>query len=501
LRLLGEGSSVRFSVRAAVAVAMLIGFYVLLIGLAVGIVVGEALLLWNRPIGGIVGLTLAVPAFFALVAAMITVERVEREAVPGVPVTARDQPRLWDLVNRIAAEVGTRPPDEVRIIAEVNAAVSEKTRFLGLRVVERRLLLGAPLLACLTEEQVTSILAHELGHYGNRDTRLSGIVMSGRNAQVRLLKKLRGDTEARAVVYSVIAEYTKLYMKVSSAVCRRQELAADAVSARVVGSATAASALRELPVLSAAWEVFVERHLDVAVETGYLPTGVHDGFADLLACADLADFLEEVRSAADVGERGEYDSHPPASERVAAIRVLGAEPARGWGTGPATALLVEPRRVLDASVTSPAARVSWAELGHLIVRARTVVAAERLLRAASRVAGRPATVTTVLDALDAGKLTELAPEGLRPGSGSSGPRVRREFARGFVGEDLTGLVALAHVDLGLARWRRDWIGDVEYVGDPLEEQVDAAVADGGSTASLRAALAAAGVAPDYRPAA
>ncbi|MFD9732917.1 M48 family metallopeptidase [Umezawaea sp. NPDC059074] len=491
----------RFSARAAVAVAMLVGFYVLLLGLAVGIVVGEALLLWNRPLSGLIGLTVAVPAFFALVAAVITVDRVERATPVGVAVSPAEQPRLWDLVTRIAAEVGTRPPDEVRIITEVNAAVSEETRFLGLRVVKRRLYLGAPLLACLTEEQVTSILAHEMGHYGNRDTRLAGIVMTGRDAQVRVLRKLRGDTEARAVVFAVIAEYTKLYLRVSSAVCRRQELAADAVSARVVGSATAASALRELPVLTAAWEVFVERHLDVAAAAGYLPNGVHDGFADLLACADFADFLEEVRQADDTGDRDEYDSHPPISERVATIEAFAAEPARGWGTGPATGLLVEPGRVLDAVVTGSAARVDWAELGHLVVRAETVVAAERLLRAASRVAGRPATLAAVLDAVDAGKLVDLAPDGLRPGSGSSGPRVRREFARGFVGEDLAGLVALAHVDLGLAHWRRDWVGDVEYVGDPLTELVDAAVADGGGTADLRAALAAAGVAPDYRPAA
>jgi Zn-dependent protease with chaperone function len=64
--------------------------------------------------------------------------------------------------------------------------VSEKTRMLGLRVVKRRLYIGAPLLAYFTERQLVSVLAHELGHYGNRDTRLAGIVMSGHNAQVRL---------------------------------------------------------------------------------------------------------------------------------------------------------------------------------------------------------------------------------------------------------------------------------------------------------------------------
>ncbi|MCS7481773.1 M48 family metallopeptidase [Umezawaea endophytica] len=490
----------RFSLRAATAVAMPAGFYVLLLGLAAGILVGEGLLLWNRPLTGLFLAVFAFSAFFALVGAVITIGRAQREDPVGVPVTAHDQPRLWDLVNRVAAVVGTRPPDEVRIVPVVNAAVSEQTRLLGLRVVRRRLYIGAPLLACLTEEQIASILAHELGHYGNRDTRLAGIVMSGRDAQLRVLKGLKGDNQARAVVAALIAEYTKLYLKVSSAVCRGQELAADVVSARVAGSVTAASALRELLVLGAAWDVFVERHLAVASAAGYLPNGVFDGFADLLGCDELADFLEEVRQGSGDREQDPYDSHPPTSERIAAVEALAAQPVRSWGGGPAAGLLVEPTRVLDASFASPTpvVRVDWAELGHLTVRARTAFAADRLLRAASRISGRPATLTAVLDALDAGRLVDLAPDGLRPGSASGGPRARREFARGFVEEDLTGLISLAHVDAGRARWRRDWIGDVEYVGVP-PEHVDAAVADGGSTTALRAALAAAGIAPDYRP--
>jgi Zn-dependent protease with chaperone function len=493
----------RFSVRAVAAVAMLVGFYVLVVGLAVGLVVGEALLLVNQPLSGLYLGIFAVPAFFALLGALITIERAEQDDVLGDLVTEQDQPRLWALVNRIAAEVGTRPPDEVRIISVVNAMVSEKTRMLGLRVVKRRLYIGAPLLACFTERQLVSVLAHELGHYGNRDTRLAGIVMSGRNAQVRLLKGLKADNWVKAAVVVVLAEYTKLCLKVSSAIGRRQELAADAVAARITGSATAVSMLRELSVLDAAWDVFVERHLDTGVAVGYLPNDVFDGFAELLRCAELADFLDEVRWDSEP-EHGPYDSHPPTPERIAHIEALAAEPAPGWGDGPATGLLVDPARVMEASfpsaVVAEAVRVGWADFGHLAVRAETLLAAERLLEAAAKTMERPATLATVLDALDAGKLAELAPSGIKPGCAVAGTRVRREYARGFVGEDLTGLVSLAQVDIGLARWTRDWIGDVEYVGTPpFPEHVDAAVADGGGTSALRAALTTAGIALDYRP--
>ena len=499
----------RVSMRAAIAVALLVGFYVLAFGLIGGLLALETYALINRPFVGVKLALLVLPVVFGLVKGLISLERRARDEVPGTPVTPAEQPALWDLVHRLAAEAGTRPPDEIRILAAVNAGVAEDTRFLGLRVVKRRMFIGAPLLTSLTEKQLTAVLAHELGHYANKDTRLASVVVSGRNAVLRAGSHMNTERWFQRMIAKLFLAYAKLYLRVSQAISRRQEFAADRFSATLAGSSAASSALRELPVIDAAWELFTERHLTVAWELGYLPTTFFDGFAHLRTSPELHEKLEEIRQNPSDPDRGPYDSHPPLHDRIAAIEALDLEPESGWGDRPALELLVDPMPLLDAAVlntlVSDAAekeRVDWATLGHIGARARVVHGTDRLLQAAATAMNQPPSLTTVLDALDAGRLADLGSS--TPGSRNAGQRARREMARGEVLPELSALVALAFSDAGLAHWELDWLGRTTFVtsfeNSDIADHLDTAVADHGSTEGLRGALATAGVAPDYRPA-
>ncbi len=263
-------------------------------------------------------------------------------------------------------------------------------------------------------------------------------------------------------------------------------------------------------MIDAAWDLFTNRHLTVAWELGYLPATFFDGFARLRTSPELHAELEEIRQHPSDPDRGPYDSHPPLPDRIAAIDALDAEPESGWGDRPALELLSDPMPLLDASVLNTLRseaeakeRVDWATLGHIGARARVVRGTERLLNAAASVMSKPPSLTTVLDALDAGKLGDLGPDSSVPGNRSAGPRARREMARGEVLAELAALVALAFSDAGLAHWELDWLGRTTFVTSSndfdMADHLDAAVADHGNTQGLRDALAVAGVAPDYRP--
>ncbi|MEV6241800.1 M48 family metalloprotease [Lentzea sp. NPDC051838] len=497
----------RVSLRAAIAVALLVGFYVLAFGLIGGLLALEAYALINRPFVGVKLALLVVPVVFALVKGLISLERREQDEVPGTLVTPAEQPALWDLVRRLAADVGTRPPDEIRILAAVNAGVAEDTRFLGLRVVKRRMFIGAPLLTSFTEKQLIAVLAHELGHYANKDTRLAGVVVSGRDAMLRAGSHMNTEHWFQRMIAKLFRGYAKLYLRVSQAISRRQEFAADRFSASLAGSSAASSALRELPVIDAAWDLFTDRHLTVAWELGYLPTTFFDGFARLRTSPELHEELEEIRQHPSDPDRGPYDSHPPLQDRIAAIDALALEPSSGWGDRPAVELLTDPTPLLDSAVMNSLSaeartktRVDWATLSHIGARARVVHGTERLLQAASGAMNQPPSLTTVLDALDADRLAELGTA--VPGNREAGARARREMARGEVLPELSALVALAFSDAGLAHWELDWLGRTTFVTSSsdfgMTDHLDAAVA--GSTDGLRSALALAGVAPDYRPA-
>lgn len=499
---------IRFSLRAAVSVGLLVGFYVLAAGLIGGLVAFEVYALVNRPFIGI-KLAILVPAVYALVRGLIALERRNDDEVPGIPVTPAEQPELWALVHRLAADLGTRPPDELRIVAAVNAGISEDTRFLGLRVLRRRMFVGAPLLTSLTEKQLIAVLAHELGRFARHDTRLSGVVVSGRHAMLRAGSNLDTHRWFQRLIAKVVRAYAKLYLRVSKSVSRRQELAADRFAARLAGSSAASSALRELPVIDTAWDLFANRHLTVAWDLGYLPTTFLEGFARLRTSSELHAELEEIRQHPVDPDRGPYDSHPPLQERIAAIDALNAEP-ESWGDRPALDLVTDPTPLLDAAVLSSLVaeaatmeRVDWATLGHIGARARVVRSTERLLNAAAVVMNKPPSLTTVLDALDAGRLADLGPDSSVPGNSSAGPRARREMARGEVHAELSALVALAFSDAGLARWELDWLGRTTFVTSfhdfDMADHLDEAVADQGNTQGVRSALAIAGVAPDYRP--
>jgi hypothetical protein len=68
----------------------------------------------------------------AMLRAVFVVGRRQDAEQPGIAVSPRDEPELWRTVTALAHQVRTRVPDEIRLVPDVNAAVSEDARLLGL---------------------------------------------------------------------------------------------------------------------------------------------------------------------------------------------------------------------------------------------------------------------------------------------------------------------------------------------------------------------------------
>lgn len=139
------------SVRAVLSAAMLAGFYVYALGIAVGLFIGTALLIDVLPgavLGKLVIVTLAVP--FAILVATWRLIRAKTPPPAGIKVRPGRAPGLWAEARAMAEAVDTRPPDEIRLVPEVNAAVSERTALFGMIGGRRYLYIGVPLLQALT---------------------------------------------------------------------------------------------------------------------------------------------------------------------------------------------------------------------------------------------------------------------------------------------------------------------------------------------------------------
>ncbi|MFD8721562.1 M48 family metallopeptidase [Streptomyces sp. NPDC059629] len=543
--------------RAALVLGLLLGFYVLALLLLVALAALDVFLARGH------GLTvMAVEGWLGSLAIAWCVVRVVllsrgagdgQDEEPGLSLTPAEQPELWRRVRELAERVGTRRPARIRVVPGANAMVREDSRWLGLIAGERRLFLGVALLIGLPEDELDAVLAHELGHYAHDDTRLGGLLWALHSRLLHTAHTLRqraareeAEEKARAAARAarrraagkqppvkreptrgpdhylalVFSAYARLCLRLTEAVSRRQEYAADLTAARVAGRGSMSAALRRIPALEAADDLYQREYALMGRDAGLLPPEgqFHGGLALLLADparrAELEAWTRRPLPEAVHEESSPYDSHPPTADRIAALEAL---PDDGRTTTfprrPALALLREPDRLLAgleravlSRETQSWRRVPWAELPAQTRRESWARETGPLLEAMARAAGAWGVAVSgathldhLLDLIDRGLLYDIADRLPRSEqAGRSSGRTAREFARTAFRSALRRLALLTALDAGLCRWELCWSGPPvralapDRFAEALEEALDHAVADPPGTAPLRALLSGGG---------
>ncbi|MFF7123818.1 M48 family metallopeptidase [Streptomyces sp. NPDC016566] len=535
------------TLRALRALVLLSGFYLLSL-LLLAVLVGADVAAFGWGLRGpaafkllLVTAVLAVP----VVRGMFMLRTPRGEEPAGIPVTEADEPRLWALVRDLAAATGTRAPDRILLTADVNAAVSEESRFLGLLPGPRRLFLGVPLLTGLTEAQLRGVLAHEYGHFTGGDTRLSALVVRGRVQIARVIgqfhakadgkvaaerarqeqasakrvakgrKAKRIDTAGAGATYRTMAKiytaYGKLYLRASLSTARAQEYAADLAAARIAGRDATASALREIPVLAESHEFYLDSYATLGLPARLLPPHgeFFGGFGRLLTARE--EELAELRAELAAAPVSPYDSHPPIAERVRRIEELPSDGRTEEATDAALALLTDPQRTLaaleDTALTDEVLAfrrtAEWPELLNASMAENLSSARTPLHEALTDYTGQPATLSALLDVIDDGRLWRLAERlPLSEEAAAAKGRAFREFVRPRLQWMLRTMVLAEFSARSLLQWEFSWSREavVRLPGwvsentpddDPkaaLEAAVEAALADHPDTAPLRALL-------------
>ena len=238
----------KLAARSLAALGLLAGAYLLIVGLVAGLAFGlrAAVGAWGGGYGAfrllLLVLLLAAAAAWSLVAATL-----RRSApVTGVRLTRPSQPRLWALVDEVAAAVRTRAPDELVLVEEANAAVLEDARLL--RTSHRVMVVGAPLLMAFDVAKLTAVVAHELGHYSGRHTALDRLTFRGQEMLVRMIWRLG----PRSLLGRLLTVCTGGYVAVAAVVSRSYEFEADEYAAELAGSRATAEAVQQVPQVAAA---------------------------------------------------------------------------------------------------------------------------------------------------------------------------------------------------------------------------------------------------------
>jgi Zn-dependent protease with chaperone function len=355
--------------RFAVAIALTVAFYALALAVGIGMI-ALPIYLWVVEEAGNVWLTIFLVATGFTILRAIVPRRLHFEA-PGPRVEPGEQPKLTELVSSVASEAGEDPPDDTYMTLEANAAVTEVR---GRRVM----IVGLPVMRMLSVDELRAVIAHEFGHYAGGDTRVGPWTYRTRETIIRTVQELHDeDSWGRRAVQQPFIWYAKAFLRITNAISRREEFAADAFAARVAGRDVHMSALRKIHELAPAYDAYWGDEVAPVLESGRRPP-VGSGFTRFLSTEQVAKAVKENLERVMAEEKSDpYSSHPTLAERLTAAEALPETSAPG-DSAPAVTLMDDidgaERQVLDAlaeAADAPALEpIDWDAVGESVYRER-----------------------------------------------------------------------------------------------------------------------------------
>jgi len=323
--------------RAAIAVLLMIGFYVLAIAIA-GALLGIVYL--DFASGHIQPKLIIICIAGAGMILWSILPRRDKFVSPGPTLDPGAHPKLFQEIRSLASGTGQQMPSEVYLVHDMNAWVAQRGGTVGFG--SRRVMgLGLPLLQSLNISQFRAVLAHEFGHYYGGDTALGPFIYKTRNAMRRTIRNL---AEANSVLAHVFLWYGNLFLKVTQAISRRQELAADDLAARVVGPQHLASGLTVVHAAAGATQTFWNEEIAPVLQAGFRPSVV-DGFSRFMSAESVRKIMDATSQAELKSRKADrFDSHPPLAERLESAKRISL-PGELPRTEPAVSLLNSPERV------------------------------------------------------------------------------------------------------------------------------------------------------------
>jgi hypothetical protein len=159
---------------------------------------------------------------------------------PGRALTEDEAPGLWALTRDVAKAINTRPVDEIRLTPGSELAVYERGS-LKMKMqdkAERILIIGVATLNDFSQNAFRAVLAHEYGHFSNRDTAGGAVALRVENDIIRLAEAMaqNGTATVYNIAFQFLRVYHFLFRRITHGATRLQEILADRVAVHQYGA-------------------------------------------------------------------------------------------------------------------------------------------------------------------------------------------------------------------------------------------------------------------------
>ena len=239
------------------------------------------------------------------------------EKDPGRRLPESEAPALWATLREVAGQVGTRAVDDVFLTPGTEVAVSERgPMMVRLRDKARRhLILGAGVLEGMTQGQLRAVLAHEYGHFSNRDTAGGDVAATVQTSLMNAAIRMASSEAANIFnpAWHFLRMFFALFQRITLGASRLQEVLADRFAAAIYGGAVFAQGLRHVVRRSVQFaaeaDVSIDRAREKRTAIPNLYVAPEEGAVN---GSEVGAAIEKAMTASG----SPYDSHPPVARRI-----------------------------------------------------------------------------------------------------------------------------------------------------------------------------------------
>jgi Zn-dependent protease with chaperone function len=235
---------------------------------------------------------------FKMIGSLVAIQKINR---PDLKVITREEyPKLFQLIDDVAAFVEVTPPRQVYLSATVSASVFLQTGFRNMfRPAKKKLEIGLGLFNILNCEELRAVLAHEMGHFSQKPIALNvPVYIIGQSEQyllqkVRIKKRGLWEDQYYAFIYIFRSLADLLFSRLSKdfvSLSVELEYNADRTAAEYAGKQALVSALLKTSFASQIFD-FTLNSINILAQSG---KGINDMY--IAQCSAIDSFLQTKNS-------------------------------------------------------------------------------------------------------------------------------------------------------------------------------------------------------------